>query len=60
MMEHEKSKAETGMPVNTGVSAQSLGIDPSPKVHPVISMPGEGGGAKVAAPVISGGFDVSV
>lgn len=60
MMEHEKSKAEAGMPVNNGVSAQSLGIDPSPKVHPVISMPGEVGGAKVTAPVISGGFDVSV
>jgi hypothetical protein len=60
IMEHEKSKAAAGI---TGMGASSPGPSfgsDSPKITPMISMPGAAAGAQMSAPTLSGGFDVSV
>ncbi len=61
IMEHEKSKQASGagMPGmgSTGSSGLSFSVD-TPKIAPSVSMPGSVGA--MAAPTISGGFDVSV
>ncbi len=63
IMEHEKSKAASGisgaMGSSSPSSASAVFKADAPSIHPVISMPGAAAGA-MPAPTISGGFDVSV
>ncbi len=63
IMEHEKSKATSGISGAMGGSSPSGAAAvfkaDAPLVHPVISMPGAAAGS-TPAPMISGGFDVSV
>ncbi len=60
LMEHEKSKAASGISgMGASSPSPSFGSD-APKINPVISMPGAAAGAQISAPTISGGFDVSV
>ena len=63
VMEHEKSKAASGISGAMGGSspsgASAVFKADAPSVHPVISMPGAAAGSS-PAPMISGGFDVSV
>ena len=63
IMEHEKSKAASGISGAMGGSSPSGAAAvfkaDAPLVHPVISMPGAAAGS-TPAPMISGGFDVSV
>jgi len=63
IMEHEKSKAASGisgaMGSSSPSSASAVFKADAPSIHPVISMPGAAAGS-TPAPMISGGFDVSV
>ncbi len=63
IMEHEKSKAASGISGAMGGSSPSGAAAvfkaDAPLVHPVISLPGSTAGS-TPAPMISGGFDVSV
>lgn len=63
IMEHEKSKAASGISGAVGSSSPSGATAvfkaDAPLVHPVISMPGAAAGG-APAPMISGGFDVSI
>ena len=60
IMEHEKSKAESGASLpGAGASSPKVFSDNAPEVKAVISMPGFTGGG-MEAPTVSGGFNVSV
>ena len=63
IMEHEKGKTVSGISGAMGGSSPSsvsaVFKADAPSVHPVISMPGAAAGS-TPAPMISGGFDVSV
>jgi hypothetical protein len=63
IMEHEKSKAASGISGAMGSSSPSSASTvfkaDAPAIHPAISMPGAAAGG-VPAPTIGGGFDVSV
>lgn len=63
IMEHEKSKAASGISGAMGSSSPSGATAvfkaDAPAIHPAISMPGAAAGS-MPAPMISGGFDVSV
>ncbi len=60
IMEHEKSKAAAGIIGMGTPSGGQMPVADAPKINPVISMPGSAAGGHMAAPVISGGFDVSI
>ncbi|MBQ3795841.1 MAG: hypothetical protein II842_06085 [Butyrivibrio sp.] len=62
IMEHEKNKQASAAGMPTGASSPSAVFSggSSQQITPVISMPGAAAGASMAAPTLSGGFDVSV
>ena len=58
LMEHEKAKENSG--INGPTRSASMPHFETPKITPVISMPGSAAGGGMIAPTTSGGFDVSV